>query len=64
MSKNGVYPAFPSERAGNGLSKRELFAAMAMQGMIASPDHRSTVEELSKWAVVYADNLLNALETK
>ncbi len=45
-----------------GLTKREYFAAMAMQGLIAngwtSPDH---VDEQSKRAVLSADALINEL---
>ena len=36
MSKNIGGPAFPGER-GHGLTIRDWFAGMAMQGLIASP---------------------------
>ena len=60
---NGYMPAMPVahekywELEASGLTKRELFAAMAMQGMLASDletvDHRA--------AVRHADALLVAL---
>lgn len=42
-----------------GLTKRELFAAMAMQGMIASGRYGETV--VSPVSVAYADALLAEL---
>lgn len=51
-------------RHGAGLTKREYFAAMAMQGLVASGidwtlfDHR----DVSEQAVIIADKLLTELE--
>lgn len=46
----------------SGLTKRELFAAMAMQGILANPDPTErTFEEDAGCAVVCADALLDAL---
>ena len=58
-----------------GLTKRETFAAMAMQGMIAGAHtvehttNQSVLDQIHEisgdvgvWAVEYADNLLAALE--
>jgi hypothetical protein len=43
-----------------GLTKREYFAAMAMQALITNPPS-VTKEERSKNAVLYADALIKAL---
>lgn len=67
---NGIDLAFPfNERnddgthffAHDGLTKRELFAAMAMQGLLASdaPD-----DFVARWAVSAADALLTALNAE
>ena len=62
-------PAFPTENNGiyfSGLTKRELFAAMAMQGLLANwsdlqrdgfLDH-----EIAEFAVQRADALIQALK--
>lgn len=46
-----------------GLTKRELYAAMAMQGLLANEDI-TTFSELASDAVSMADKLINALEKK
>lgn len=43
----------------HGLTKRELFAAMAMQGIISSPQF--AVAEIATDAVRLADELIEAL---
>ena len=43
-----------------GLSKRELYAAMAMQGMLASPIYRES-PYIVEWAVKQADALILGL---
>ena len=43
-----------------GLTKREYFAAMAMQGLLASGD--SGASNVAKWSVGYATALLAALD--
>lgn len=44
-----------------GLTKRELFAAMAMLGCLGHPDDFDSLEQLAKDAVTVADALLKAL---
>ena len=46
-----------------GLTKRELFAAMAMQGILSSGEHRygSTLNGLAQYAVQLSDALINEL---
>lgn len=63
---NGKNPAFPNgitdfDLDDTGLTKREYFAAMAMQGYIASSQH-TTPENSAVFAVKCADELLKALE--
>lgn len=60
--------AFPFAPNGNpvswGLTKRELFAAMAMQGLVASEawsDHMNHLD-IARWAVSNADALVETLE--
>ena len=76
MSTRPNWPprAFPNVGDGplyDGLSKRELFAAMAMQGLLAAnargindPDYTMNFdpERLSQWAVQHADALIAALD--
>ena len=47
----------------DGLTKREYFAAMAMQGVIISEDykHVTTAEQVARWAVAKADALITEL---
>ena len=66
---NGNESAYPSQRLDvsgtpredlqRGLTKREYFAAMAMQGMTSN--NSITVETVAAWAVQYADALLAEL---
>lgn len=67
---NGNEPAYPmtedSPRTGPrtwyGLTKRELFAAMAMQGVVSADDENNIVaERAAKWSVELADALLAEL---
>lgn len=45
-----------------GLTKRELFAAMAMQGMCSAEWAKAhAFDELARWSVEHADALLAAL---
>lgn len=67
---NGDQPAIPTtvelEKAGYiylGLTKREYFAAMAMQGMLTNPVNASySIEFLIQCSVEAADVLLEKLE--
>jgi hypothetical protein len=48
--------------AKTGLTKREYFAAMAMQGMCANPDYtRNSPSVIAEWSVKQADALIEAL---
>jgi hypothetical protein len=61
---NATDPAFPlpsevtSSSWASGLSKRELLAAMAMQGIIAQMPKAERAQEVARQAVVCADALL------
>ncbi|OBU70418.1 hypothetical protein A9K58_00250 [Stenotrophomonas maltophilia] len=49
--------------AASGLTKRELIAAMALQGLLAGGwDHAGVPREGAETAVAYADYLLDAME--
>jgi len=69
MDNNGKQPAFPiltSEMGAfgsKGLSKREWFAGLAMQGFLANPNdcHQGDIPMLCRDSVRYADALLKAL---
>ena len=68
--KNSEQPAFPlafddTLRLMVGLTKREYFAALAMQGILSHPVHymAHNTTELAKEAVNCADFLLKQLET-
>lgn len=64
-------PAFPCKDVGNllnppelpGLTKREYFAALAMQGMLSNVQYSATVswDELVEQAAKYADALIAEL---
>lgn len=54
-----AYPGGYGQR--KGLTKRELLAAMAMQGMAANPYVDQPEETLAKWSVKYADALIAEL---
>lgn len=55
--------AFPCPDSQSGLTKREFFAAMAMQGLCANsvPGGHHEFEFLTKEAVKYADSLITQL---
>lgn len=61
------FPAFPGDPnlsgfGCEGLSKRELFAAMAMQGLTVNPKIGATLSEVATDAVRMADVLISELE--
>ena len=71
MRKNANAPSFghgsPEHGGDPGLTKREYFAGLAMQGLLADPiTNQVEREEFGEIAVAYADALLAALavETK
>lgn len=79
MSTNGNDPAYPHDKVyygtdvnADGLTKRELFAAMALQGQLAGMDESSrecferlgpkaTLEKISQASVIMADALIAEL---
>ena len=70
MAEKFVHPVtMPDGRVDGGLSLREYFAVMAMQGMIASGEEVSTTrkihehrnQKLAKRAVEVADALISQL---
>lgn len=55
----------PNGTIQTGLTKREHFAALMLQGLCANPDPqvcRAGSEDRARWAVSEADHLLLALE--
>lgn len=49
----------------HGLTKRELFAAMAMQGILSNPERvGGTDKELTQYSVMLANALINELNEK
>lgn len=67
--ENGKQMAFPTKLVNGelhtGLTKREYFAAMTMQGYIGQGYiGKWGIESTAKWSVEMADELLKALETK
>jgi hypothetical protein len=74
LSKNTTHPGSPlkpellkfkdgSEIVNMGLTKREYFAAMAMQGICANSSlaERSSYNSFAEWSVQQADALIEAL---
>jgi hypothetical protein len=45
-----------------GLTKREYFAGLALQGLIARPNTKGTPTEYGNTAVIHADSLLKELD--
>ena len=62
--KKGAFACAADSVYQQGLTKREYFAAMAMQGLCACPDLAVSRVELAEESVKQADALLKALETK
>lgn len=71
MTNKANEPAFPSVTWDgreflpghfSGLTKREYFAVLAMQGLLADPANDGSPESLALYAVKYADALLAELE--
>lgn len=76
MKSKGHDPAFPCvdthpmtesyslELVSSGLSKREYFAALALQGLLANPEffHASDHRLLPKKAIEAADGLIDLLD--
>ncbi len=66
--ENGKQMAFPTKLVNGelhtGLTKREYFAVMAMQGLLSCPDIAASREAIAEESVKQADELLKALESK
>jgi len=64
---NAIRPAYPTNNrmfsAAQGLTKREYFAAVAMQGILANPNWIMSEDYAANAALVEADKLLEQLET-
>lgn len=59
---NGNRQAFPDDFTQNGLSKREYFAAMALQGLITNGNFAyNDYSDAARKAVTAADTLLTEL---
>lgn len=64
-----MHPGSPDQYSWPGLTKREYFAAMALQGLLANPDYNCpsrpkdivTTTGTAKAALHYADALLKEL---
>ena len=56
-ANDGAFPV-PDPYEELGLTKREYFAALALQGLLA---HGNTLDEATEWAVYAADYLIEAL---
>lgn len=60
--KDGAYrDEFNNMNPGTGLTKREYFAAFALQGILANANAIAELEYWSKFAVKYADALVEEL---
>ena len=49
---------FGNDAPQDGLTKREYFAAMAMQGLLACPNNVNMAQDIAKGAVIVADQLI------
>lgn len=64
---NGEENAFPLEGVSDGLTKREYFAGLAMQGLLSgdiSQIRNMDTEQITRRSVAFADSLLFSLEGK
>lgn len=64
--ENKDLPAMPTVMF-NGITKREYFASMAMQGLTSVDnfsDDNETISSMAEWSVKCADALLAALDKK
>lgn len=60
--KQGAFACASDYGYQQGLTKREYFAAMVMQGLMACPDISGSREIIAEESVKQADALLKALE--
>jgi hypothetical protein len=57
-----AFPSNPDKYSPEfGLTKRELIAAMAMQGLLATPGEYEHAKTIAQWAVDQADALIERL---
>jgi hypothetical protein len=62
MWNSFAFPSSPDKYEPEfGLTKRELIAAMAMQGMLATPGEYEHPKTIAQWAVDQADALIERL---
>lgn len=57
-SVNAFPRMFGNDAPQDGLTKREYFAAMAMQGLLACPNNVNMAQDIAKGAVIVADQLI------
>ena len=59
---DNAFPSSPDKYEPEfGLTKRELIAAMAMQGLLATPGEYEHAKTIAQWAVDQADALIERL---
>lgn len=59
-----VYPSGDCEYPSVGLTKREYFAALVMQGLCANTNYLPSSDVIARWSVERADELIAALAAK
>ena len=65
QSRYGIITTSIDVYGGRGLTKREYFAGLVLQGLAASPGKDDeSVEEFAKCAVLLADALLEELKSE
>jgi hypothetical protein len=57
-SVNAFPRMFGNDAPQDGLTKREYFAALAMQGLLACPNNVNMAQDIAKGAVIVADQLI------
>ena len=64
MNLNTVFPivGLAQEIKAEGLTKFELFAAMAMQALVSHPDYQNEPHTIAREAAQLAKTLIDALE--
>ena len=63
--ENGKQPISPVESDNDflfGLTKREYFAGLAMQGLLSNPERIGTADKYAEISIEFADELLKQLE--
>jgi hypothetical protein len=57
-SVNAFPRMFGNDAPQDGLTKREYFAAVALQGLLACPNNVNMAQDIAKGAVIVADQLI------